>query len=176
MKPLFALLAAVALVASCAPKTQTAQGQVIGATANNLTIVTTANDTLTFSGTEQQVMVGDTIQVAFVASDRQVTDVRLVYRSPEHYLVGQWVEPNPIDLTAVQGFAFYADGTASSINMATLVCSKWAYEHGTLFLMLTSIGNAVEITEQEAFQVIKLDADSLVLSQHGTVLWQLSRQ
>lgn len=93
----------------------------------------------------------------------------------EPSIVGHWVEPNPIDASSVQGFALHADHTASSINMATLVCSSWTYENDTLRLTLTSIGNAIESTQEEAFLVTKLDADSLVLSQNGTVAWQLKR-
>lgn len=191
MKTVFTLLAATALIASCAPQTPeatSAKGAVIDASMNNVMIVTPANDTLTFSTTTLNdsnkmigIFIGDTIDVAFapIEGDEQpnyfqATDVKLVYRPAFYYLTGAWVEPNPIDPAAVQGFVFNADSTASSINMATLVCSKWAYADGALTLTLTSKGNKVETTLDEVFQVTKLDADSLVLSQNGAVVWQLA--
>lgn len=190
MKKNFTLLAVAGLLASCGPKTPeagVAKGAVIDATMNNVMIVTNTNDTLTFSTmalTDSNKMIGvfltDTIEVAYAPIEGneqknyyQATDVKLAFRQPFYYLIGQWVEPNPIDSTTVQGFVFNPDSTASSINMATLVCSKWAYNQGDLTLTLTSKGNKVENTSNEVYQVVKLDADSLVLSQQGIPVWKL---
>ena len=190
MKKILLLGAVAVLAVSCGPKTvepSSAVGAVVDASMNNVSIVTAAGDTLGFStmalsdsGKMIGVFIGDSIAVAYAPIEGnempnyyQATDVKLVYRMPYYWLIGEWVEPNPIDPASVQGFTFNADSTASSINMATLECSRWVYADGTLTLTLTSKGNKVSATTQEAYQTTKLDADSLVLSQNGSVVWAL---
>jgi len=57
------------------------------------------------------------------------------------FFIGSWVEPIPGNPNAVQGFTLNEDGTASSINMNTLLYQKWALKKGRLILTAKSIGN-----------------------------------
>ena len=69
-------------------------------------------------------------------------------------LVGSWVQPNPINEKEVQGFTLKSNGTAESINMATLVYKKWWNEEGKLILVAESIGNGLSSMDTTKFEVI----------------------
>ena len=96
--PLRVLLAAI-LASACTPEADNAQGVVVDATMNTLTLVTSAGDTLSF-GTEnavretpQGVLLGDTATVYFrgkVAPGKPAAAVRLVVttaRNPEERIL-----------------------------------------------------------------------------------------
>ncbi len=76
-------------------------------------------------------------------------------------LVGEWVQPNPINSKEVQGFSLLENGTAKSINMATLQYEKWWMDNNELFLVGTSIGNHQQSTDTLAYKIIKLNNSSL---------------
>ncbi|MGR6088099.1 MAG: lipocalin family protein [Arcticibacter sp.] len=78
-------------------------------------------------------------------------------------VIGSWVEPNPINELEVQGFELRADGSAASINMATLLYQSWWSLDDSLFLMAQSIGNGNTSTDTLSYQIIKCDEDSLLL-------------
>lgn len=85
-------------------------------------------------------------------------------------LEGAWVEPNPIAPDQVQGIQIDADGTASSINMATLRYKSWKMEGDSLALTLESEGSGDPFTMTLTYGIKKLDKDSLVLSgEFGTL-------
>lgn len=88
-------------------------------------------------------------------------------RRPMMY--GQWTEPIPgsDDPSAVQGFVLNEDGTASSVNMATLLYKSWDRVGDLLFLSGESVGNGVTIAFTDTLLVTKCTADSLVLSRGG---------
>lgn len=54
---------------------------------------------------------------------------------------GAWVEPVPGMENMQQGFVLEPDGTASSINMATLQYESWKKEGDLLIFAGKSIGN-----------------------------------
>ena len=81
----------------------------------------------------------------------------------EALLVGQWVEPNPINQNEVQGIEILKGGNAKSINMATLLYSKWWTKNNQLFLVEESIGNHTSSMDTAAYEIIKIDADSLIM-------------
>ncbi|MCV9934129.1 lipocalin family protein [Flavobacterium sp. LS1R47] len=76
-------------------------------------------------------------------------------------LVGNWVQPNPINSKEVQGFSLLENGTAKSINMATLLYEKWWLDNNELFLVTTSIGNHTKSTDTLPYKIIKLDSSNL---------------
>lgn len=57
---------------------------------------------------------------------------------------GSWVEPVPGMSGMQQGFVLDGDGSASSINMATLKYEAWKKVGNRLLLSGTSIGNPPE--------------------------------
>ncbi len=70
-------------------------------------------------------------------------------------LTGSWVQPNPINEKEVQGFTLKNDGTASSINMATLVYKKWWTEKDKLILVIESIGNGSSSIDTTQYDILK---------------------
>jgi hypothetical protein len=76
-------------------------------------------------------------------------------------LVGDWVQPNPINSKEVQGFSLLENGAAQSINMATLLYEKWWMDNDELFLVAKSIGNRQQSVDTLAYKIIKLDNSSL---------------
>ena len=57
-------------------------------------------------------------------------------------LCGIWIQPVP-GLHIVQGVELNADGSARSVNMATLLYDSWKLEKESLILHGLSIGNGV---------------------------------
>ena len=59
--------------------------------------------------------------------------------------------------------------------MATLLFKSWNLEDKTLILGYESIGNKQTIEGNDTLNVVKLNADSLVLSSNGEIVWRLGR-
>ena len=60
--------------------------------------------------------------------------------------------------------------------MATLLIKNWNLDNWTLTLQYESIGNKQTITGTDTLNVVKIDADSLVLARKTNVMWRLARQ
>ncbi|MEF9949781.1 MAG: lipocalin family protein [Mucinivorans sp.] len=185
---IFFSLATAALFAACATKTTplTMQGVVIDATMNNIFIKTAAGDSVNLSTMDANpadvpgVLIDDSISVVYkdTANMKLVTQLTVLRHSPYFFIQGRWVEANPINKAQVQGFAINADGTVSSINMATLQYNNWNFdiEKHTLTLGGQSIGNGTTINFADTMNIVKLDADSLLLASDGAVIYRLARQ
>ena len=78
-------------------------------------------------------------------------------------LIGSWVEPNPINEKELQGMTLNEDGTAESINMATLLYKKWWQQNDELVLVSESIGNKLTIVDTSNYPILKLNALELEL-------------
>jgi hypothetical protein len=78
-------------------------------------------------------------------------------------LAGTWVEPIPGMPGEWQGFALHEDGTAESINMATLDYQRWRREGDALILSGSSIGNGATIEIDERYRA-RLEGDRLRLT------------
>jgi len=76
-------------------------------------------------------------------------------------LVGSWVERNPIHEKEFQGMTLRDDGTAESINMATLLYKKWWIEQDSLVLVYQSIGNKVTFVDTTKYEIIRLNTKEL---------------
>lgn len=83
----------------------------------------------------------------------------------ENLLIGSWVEPNPINNKEVQGLKINNDGTAESINMATLVYKKWWEEADKLVLVSESIGNGGSSIDTTKYDIVKLNEIELELKE-----------
>ena len=79
-------------------------------------------------------------------------------------IAGTWLMPNPIDPSQSQGMTLHGDGSAESVGMATLLYQSWKMTGDTLILTYESIGNRVSSTGTDSLRIIKLDSDSLVVS------------
>lgn len=85
---------------------------------------------------------------------------------PALTLEGSWVEPVPGMEEQTQGFTLNEDGTAVSINMATLQYHEWSASGDTLVLTGKSIGNGQTIDMADTLLIVSVSADSLVVRQH----------
>ena len=101
-------------------------------------------------------LVGALLVVVLVAAVSLAATTALAPASApvtESALVGAWVEPNPADPHWSEGFMLHEDGTASSINMATLTYSAWSLRGNRLALQATSTGNHTSSTGLERYVV-----------------------
>lgn len=177
-------------IASCkkAVGPQVISGIVYDASMNNITVITDQGDTVNIStmNTNPQKVPGvlllDSVKVTCIDENIDGTkilkaeDLTITVHSPYFYIQGEWVEPNPINAQEVQGFALNPNGTANSINMATLVMKNWNLDNNTLLLQYQSIGNKQTFDGTDTLNVVKLNADSLVLSENGNIVWRLGRK
>ena len=85
---------------------------------------------------------------------------------PALTLEGSWVEPVPGMEEQTQGFTLNEDGTAVSINMATLQYQEWSASGDTLVLTGKSIGNGQTIDMADTLLIVSVSADSLVVRHH----------
>lgn len=182
---LVSLVLAVALF-SCTTKTTAPvvlDGVVIDASMNTILLKSTDGDTVWLSTLDTNpekvpgVLIDDSICVVYKdsADVKSVTELTVLKHSPYFYIQGEWVEPNPIDTAQNQGFSINQDGSVTSINMATLQFKTWNFDIKNLILSGQSIGNRQTIDFIDTMCVVKLDADSLVLSENGAVVYRLSR-
>ena len=167
---------------------KTINGTVLDASMNNITLATSDGNTIDISTMDTSpekvpgVLIDDSVKVTCIEKDIDgikvltATELTILRHSPYNYIQGTWVEPNPINAKEVQGFTLNQDGTAQSINMATLSIDEWNLEGMCLQLNYKSIGNGMTIEGTDTLQIEKINADSLVLSQNGTIAWRLGRE
>jgi hypothetical protein len=81
-------------------------------------------------------------------------------------LVGPWVEDisSSVFKDQYQGFMLYEDGSAKSINMATLLYKNWQLtDDGKIIFNVKSIGNGVSFEDKETYKIISIRWDKKVL-------------
>ena len=81
--------------------------------------------------------------------------------------VSTWLEPIPGQFQKEQGFKLFADGTAQSVNMATLIYQGWRVRDGRLILWGKSIGNGGTSSFDETWDVVMVSKKKLVLKRNG---------
>jgi hypothetical protein len=90
-------------------------------------------------------------------------------------LAGKWIQPVPGMPQMTQGFTLKEDGSASSVNMATLKYESWKEENGKLILSGKSIGNHQTLDFTDTFAIEKLTEDSLIIKK-GSLEMTYTRQ
>lgn len=85
-------------------------------------------------------------------------------------ITGEWVEPIPGMEDQVQGICLNADGTASSINMATLQYETWKREGDDLILSGKSIGNGQTLMFSDTLQIKCLTDEEMSLGKGNLVI------
>ena len=86
-------------------------------------------------------------------------------------LEGTWMQPIPGMSDAEQGFELHADGTASSVNMATLQYESWMQlDLETLVLNGMSLGNQCTLSFSDTLQLVRVTEDSLLLRRGSLTL------
>ena len=163
------LTAIAAGLTACAPETpQSIHGIVTDASMNDILVVTDQGDTVAISTMDADpakvpgVLVDDSVTVTCIGEKvggnriLKATELVVTAHSPYYYIQGKWIEPNPINADEVQGFELKQDGTASSINMATLAFQQWNLENGELLLKSQSIGNGQTIEGTDTLRILSL--------------------
>lgn len=85
-------------------------------------------------------------------------------------VTGSWVEPIPGMEDCVQGFTLNEGGSASSVNMATLVYESWERKGDTLLLSGKSIGNHQTLPFTDTLVIKKLTSDKMVVTKYNIEL------
>ena len=81
---------------------------------------------------------------------------------------GEWTQPIVGRAEAYHGFLLHEDGTATSINRATLKYQTWSLAGDQLILTLKSIGNRQPLAATKVYTLVHATADSLLLGQGDT--------
>ncbi len=87
--------------------------------------------------------------------------------APCSNLIGSWVEPVPGRPDQRQGFILYGDGSARSINMATLLYKGWKVSGSNITLFYESIGNHMRFESSDEYEYEMPDRDILILKKGG---------
>lgn len=86
--------------------------------------------------------------------------------------VNTWLEPVPARFGRQQGFILDEDGSAESVNMATLEYESWQVADRKLTLRGRSIGNGGTFPFEEVWNVVMVSKKKLVLQQGGVYKMQ----
>jgi len=77
--------------------------------------------------------------------------------------VGAWVETVPGQEYELQGFILKEDGSAKSINMATLKYKNWKVDSNKITFIVESIGNHTSSTNKATYSIERMNGKVLVL-------------
>lgn len=86
--------------------------------------------------------------------------------------VTTWLEPVPAQFGRQQGFILDEDGSAESVNMATLEYESWQVADRKLTLRGRSIGNGGTFPFEEVWNVVMVSKKKLVLQRGGVYKMQ----
>ncbi|MGN0189415.1 MAG: lipocalin family protein [Candidatus Cryptobacteroides sp.] len=88
---------------------------------------------------------------------------------------GRWTAPVPGMEGQEQGFELRKDGTAESVNMATLQYRTWERTDDRLILTGESIGNGITIPFRDTLTIESIENDRLTLRK-GDLLTEYSKR
>jgi hypothetical protein len=120
----------------------------------NISIMQARDNNMVFGGLEEN----DKMAV-LLAPDKSATEVINLST-----LLGNWVEPNPLDGSDVQGVQLKEGGIASSINISTQTYKTWRIFNGQLVLTSVSEGAGDEDEDVDTFNIKSLGSDSLCIA------------
>lgn len=90
-------------------------------------------------------------------------------------IYGTWVQPVPGMENMTQGFVLNTDGTALSVNMATLAYDTWRRDGDNLIMTGRSIGNGQIIEFTDVYEIEQLTSNTLVL-RDGDITFTYTRE
>ena len=184
MRNLFIIaLAAIVCFCGCCNKTATVEGKVLDATLGNI-LLSTPDGELVVNTLDSDptkvigVLIGDVVKVeytSYVTEDGEtvnsVESLELV--SPSYYrlITGTWMM-SVLEGEDRIGFTLAEDGTAESVNMKNLAIRNYVLDIKDdveeLAVTAVSDGAAEPETMTVVYEIVKLDADSLVLRNKET--------
>jgi len=86
------------------------------------------------------------------------------------FLIGSWKDQSQ----AALHFSLYADGTAQSDNMKTLLYQKWNVKGNQLYLEAKSIGNGSSSIDTEIYEIQQLDENQMILKR-GEIIFEYKK-
>lgn len=133
---------------------------------DTLQVLTDNGDTISYNVTkareDEQIFggyaPGDRMAVIIDGTDGPVVEV-----VNESALLGNWLTPNPIDGSSEVGISIKDGGIAESIEQTSIIYKTWRLNRGQLEILLVREGGGDE-EETNIYSILKLDADSLILS------------
>lgn len=90
-------------------------------------------------------------------------------------ITGTWTQPVPGMENMTQGFVLNTDGTAQSVNMATLEYETWSRDGDELVMTGNSIGNGQTIEFTQIYTIESLDDNALIL-RDGDITYKYTRE
>ncbi len=167
----YGFVAVALMLATACSQPRTVEGVVDDASMNTVTVRTAEGEIITFGTLDAErdcpagLFIGSPVTVTCEGDieDGFGTAAKIAAPAEYNYLVGTWVQPNPIDAEQVQGFNLYVEGEASSINMSTLLYESWSVEGNELTLGGKSVGNGQTIDFSETWTIERLDDSTLVI-------------
>lgn len=80
----------------------------------------------------------------------------------ESTLLGDWVQPNPIDGSSEMGFRLKEGGIAESIEQSSIIYKSWRIFNGRLEVV-TQMDGGGDMEEVTLYEILKLSSDTLVI-------------
>ena len=187
----YLIIALCVLAAACSPKqtTRTVQGIVMDSYAGSV-MVQESDSVATWIEIDQttnlaecyDLSAGQSILAECVVRESSTGDIltALKINAPDrpyqHYIVGAWVEPNPVAPDQVQGFRLAADGTATSINTEDVVYTSWTLRGNKLVLVCESSDEEQAFEQQIIYTIKAISAKTLTLENESAETFVYSRQ
>ena len=81
------------------------------------------------------------------------------FKFDKSLIIGSWVDTSEVALN----FTLFANGTARSDNMKTLLYKNWRINGNKIILTIESIGNGTSSINDETFNIQKLNTNELIL-------------
>ena len=78
-------------------------------------------------------------------------------------IIGAWEEPIPGQEDKYQGFILNEDGSAKSINMATLKYMSWNIDSNKIRFIVESIGNHTSFIDTTVYEIISINDNTMIL-------------
>lgn len=178
-KIVLTILAASSLISCTNDNVHSVTGTVYDATMNGVTVITSKNDTVFVSTinakdagyTGQSFVIDDTLSIDYKVMDgiNIAINWKVKPTSKADLLIGSWIKPIT-GIAGEDGFLLNENGSAASINSATLLYKSWKREGDKIIMSIESIGNGQTISSVDTMKILKLDKDSLVLDNQGLVM------
>ncbi len=86
-------------------------------------------------------------------------------------LIGSWKDQSP----SLLHFSLFANGTAKSDNMETLLYQKWEVKNNQLYLTAESVGNGNSSIDTTVYEIQKLDENEMILKQ-GEIIFEYKKE
>jgi hypothetical protein len=96
--------------------------------------------------------------------------IKSIEKEAKNPFVGAWEEPIPGQENKFQGFILNKDGSAESINMATLKYKSWKVDSNNIIFIAESIGNHISFIDTISYTIKSINENTLILKDENQYL------